>query len=381
MAPRGECDVLIVGGGIAGASLAYRLAPHRTVVLLERESIPGYHTTGRSAASLSEALGTPAIRALTTLTRPFFSAPPAGFSPVPLMQPLGWLFIARADQRDAYEQELAASRASCPTIDVLSVDEAVRRVPILRPGYLSHAFLEPNAMALDVDAIHQGYLRGMRASGGRLVTDAEVCAIERRDALWVVETKSGQFAAPMLVNAAGSWADAVGRLAGVRTIGLVPKRRTAMILSAPDGIDNSSWPELDDVENDFYLKPEAGKFLASPADETPMEPCDVQPEEIDVAIAVERIERATTLKVRRVERRWAGLRSFVADRDPVAGFDGEAEGFFWLAGQGGAGIQTSAGLSLAAASLILGQPWPRLLSERGIHPDNLGPERLDRTLS
>lgn len=379
MTQMAECDVLVVGGGIAGASIAYRLAPHRKVILLERESAPGYHTTGRSAASLSEALGTPAIRALTTLTRPFLATPPAGFSPVPLMQPLGWLFIARADQRDAYERELSASRASCPTIDVLSVDEAIRRVPILRPDYVRHAFLEPNAMALDVDAIHQGYLRGLRGAGGRLVTSAEVRAIERRGDRWVLETAAGEFQAPILVNAAGAWADTVAGLAGVRPIGLVPKRRTAMILSAPDGIDNSSWPELDDVENEFYLKPEAGKFLASPADETPMAPCDVQPDEMDVAIAVDRIERATTLEVKRVERRWAGLRSFVADRNPVAGFDRATEGFFWLAGQGGAGIQTSAGLSLAASSLILGQAWPSLLSERGVLPRDLGPERLDRT--
>ncbi|MFO0996801.1 MAG: FAD-binding oxidoreductase [Alphaproteobacteria bacterium] len=373
-----ECDALVVGAGIAGASLAYRLAPHRKVIVLERESAPGHHTTGRSAASLSEALGTPVIRALTTLTRPFLASPPGGFSPVPLMRPLGWLFIARADQRAAYEEELAAARASCPTIDVLSVEEAVRRVPILRPEYVRHAFLEPNAMALDVDAIHQGYLRGMRGSGGRVITHAEVRAIERRGEAWTVETSAGRFRAPVLVNAAGAWADIVARLAGARPIGLVPKRRTAMILSAPDGIDNTSWPELDDVENEFYLKPEAGKFLASPADETPFEPCDVQPDELDVAIAIDRIERATTLKVKRVERRWAGLRSFVADRNPVIGFDGKAPGFFWLAGQGGAGIQTSAGLSLAASTLILGEAWPTLLAERGIHPADLSPERLDR---
>ncbi|MBM3540476.1 MAG: FAD-binding oxidoreductase [Alphaproteobacteria bacterium] len=368
-------DIAIIGGGIAGASLAFRLAPHRRVMVLEREAQPGYHTTGRSAASLSENLGTPVARALTAMTRPFFTNPPAGFTPVPLMAPLGWLFIAREDQRQAYEASLAEARATSPRVRELGREGACALHPLLRPDYVAHAYLEPDAMALDVDAILQAYYRAFRAAGGRLVTGAEVRALSRHAGAWRIETKAGTIEAPVVVNAAGAWAEAIGRLAGVKPIGLVPKRRTAMILDAPPGVNNATWPELDCAGGEFYLKPEAGKFLASPCDETPSEPTDAQPDELDVAICVDRVEQATTLKVRRVERRWAGLRSFVADRNPVAGFAPEAEGFFWLAGQGGVGIQTSAGLSETAASLILGREWPAPLKARGIAPDQLSPAR------
>ena len=379
MAETVRCEVLIVGGGIAGASLGYRLAAHRRVVVLEREAAPGYHTTGRSAAGLSENLGTRPIRALTALSRPFFEAPPPGFAGTPLLKRRPWLFVARADQGAAFESQLAEARASCPAIALVDADTAVKQFPLLDRAYVAQAFLEPDAADLDVDAILQGYLRGLRAQGGTLATEAEMLAARRRDGLWRVETKAAAYEAPVLVNAGGAWADETARLAGVAPIGLVPKRRTAMIVAAPDGVDVSGWPELDDVGDEFYLKPEAGKFLLSPSDETPSPPTDAQADEMDIAIAVDRIERATTLKVRRIERSWAGLRSFVPDRTPVFGFDPDAEGFFWLAGQGGAGIQTSAGLSQAAASLILDTGWPAPLTARGVTPATFSPARLRRT--
>lgn len=379
MAETVRCEVLIVGGGIAGASLGYRLAPHRRVVVLEREAAPGYHATGRSAAGLSENLGTRPIRALTALSRPFLATPPQGFSEAPLTKPRPWLFIARADQRVEFESHLTEARETCPAITEIDADAAVKLFPLLRRDYVDRAFLETEATDLDVDAILQGYLRGLRGHGGTLVTHAEVLAAQRRGSVWCVETKAGAYEAPVLVNAGGAWADETARLAGVRPIGLVPKRRTALIVAPPDGIDVSGWPEIDDVGGEFYVKPEAGKFLLSPSDETPSPPTDAQPDEMDIAIAVDRIERATTLKVRRIERSWAGLRSFVADRTPVFGFDPDAEGFFWLAGQGGAGIQTSAGLSQAAASLILDTEWPAPLSARGVAPDTFSPARLRRT--
>lgn len=365
-----------MGGGIAGASLAYRLAPHRKVILLEREAAPGYHSTGRSAAGLSENLGTRPIRALTALSRPFLAAPPKGFADAPLMKPRPWLFIARADQRDAFESHLAEARETCPVITELDADAAVKLFPLLRRDYVDRAFLEAEATDLDVDAILQGYLRGLRAQGGTLTADAEVLGIARDGALWRAATKSSTYAAPVLVNAGGAWSDETARLAGVQPIGLVPKRRTAMIVAPPDGADVSRWPEIDDVGGEFYVKPEAGKFLLSPSDETPSLPTDAQPDEMDIAIAVDRMERAMTFKVRRIERSWAGLRSFVADRTPVFGFDPGAEGFFWLAGQGGAGIQTSAGLSQAAASLILGTEWPTSLSARDVTPATFSPARF-----
>jgi D-arginine dehydrogenase len=373
-----DWDVIVVGGGIAGSSIGFRLAPDRRVLVLERESAPGYHSTGRSAAGLSENLGTRVVRALTTLGRPFMEAPPPGFTGAPLMRPRLWLFIARADQADDYARELAEARESAPSVHEVSREEALRRFPLLDPAYVARAFVEPTATDLDVDAILQGYLKGLRAAGGRLVSDAEVLAIARNGDRWIVETRAGTFRAAVVVNAAGAWAEHVAALAGVRPIGLVPKRRTAIIVPAPEGTDPSAWPELDDVGGEFYVKPEAGKFLVSPSDETPSEPTDAQPDDLDVALAVDRLERATTLRVKRVEHRWAGLRSFVADREPVVGFDAQAPGFFWLAGQGGAGIQTSPGLSETAAGLILGRPWPGLLSRRGIEARHLSPERLAR---
>ncbi|MGE0094787.1 MAG: NAD(P)/FAD-dependent oxidoreductase [Alphaproteobacteria bacterium] len=371
-----QCDVLIVGGGIAGASLGYRLAPHRKVVVLERESAPGYHSTGRSAAGLSENLGTRPIRALTALSRPFFATPPKGFADVPLMRPRPWLFIARADQRAEFESHLAEARETCPAITELDSDAAVKLFPLLHRDYIDRAFLEAEATDLDVDAILQGYLRGLRAHDGTLVTDAEVLRAERQNGAWRVDTKAASYTAPVLVNAGGAWSDETARLAGVKPVGLVPKRRTAMIVAPPNDVDVSRWPEIDDVGNEFYVKPEAGKFLLSPSDETPSAPTDAQPDEMDIAIAVDRLEQAMTFKVRRIERSWAGLRSFVADRTPVFGFDPGVEGFFWLAGQGGAGIQTSAGLSQAAASLILGTDWPALLATRSITPATFSPARL-----
>ena len=349
------------------------------MVVLEREAVPGYHSTGRSAAGLSENLGTRPIRALTALSRPFFKTPPPGFADVALMKPRPWLVIARTDQGEAFEAQLAEARASCPAIEVVSADAAVKLFPLLDRAYVAQAFLEPDAADLDVDAILQGYLRGLRAHGGMLVTHAEVLAVQRHGGVWRVETKTAAYEAPVLVNAGGAWADETARMAGVRPIGLVPKRRTAMIVAPPEGIDVSDWPELDDVGDEFYLKPEAGKLLLSPSDETPSPPTDAQPDEMDIAVAVDRIERATTLNVRRIERSWAGLRSFVADRTPVAGFDPDAEGFFWLAGQGGAGIQTSAGLSLAAASVILDAEWPTPLFARDITAATFSPTRLRRT--
>lgn len=379
MAETVQCEVLIVGGGIAGASLGYRLAPHRKVIVLEREAAPGYHATGRSAAGLSENLGTRPIRALTALSRPFFAAPPRGFTDVALMKRRPWLVVARADQHEAFEAHLAEARASCPAIELVEAEAAVKLFPLLDSTYVAQAFLEPEAADLDVDAILQGYLRGLRAHGGMLATNADVLSAQRHGGIWCVETKTAVYEAPVLVNAGGAWADETACLAGVQPIGLVPKRRTAVIVAPPDGIDVSGWPELDDVGDEFYLKPEAGKLLLSPSDETPSPPTDAQPDEMDIAVAIDRIERVTTLKIRRIERSWAGLRSFVPDRNPVMGFDPEAGGFFWLAGQGGAGIQTSAGLSQAATSLILNTEWPALLTERGVTADTLSPARLRRT--
>jgi D-arginine dehydrogenase len=370
-----HADVLIAGAGIAGSSLAFELAARRSVVLLEREVQPGYHSTGRSAAMLTETYGTPAVRALARASRSFLAHPPSDFTDHPLLTPRGMLHIARPDQRHALE---TAERQAPATSRRLSAAEVRALVPLIEPGYVESGLLEPDAMAIDVSALHEGYLRGLRRRGGLLVTDAEIAAVERTGEGWRVETKSGSFGGDVLIDAAGAWADQVARLAGVTPIGLVAKRRTAILIDPPDDLDAQAWPMVIDVDEQFYLKPEGGKLLVSPADETPVAPGDAQPEELDVARAVDRYERLTGQSVRRVAHRWAGLRSFVADEDPVVGPDPEVPSFFWLAGQGGFGIMTAPALARIAASLITtGDAGPNSF---GLDPAQLGPARLRRRL-
>lgn len=370
------CDFLVVGAGIAGASAAYELAAHGEVVVIERETVPGYHSTGRSAAVYTETYGNRVIRALAAGSRPFFDLPPPGFSDHPLLAPRGVLMIGRADQGKALERAHAEGRKLVANIRRLDSQEAGRMVPVLRSEYVSGAVFEPDARDMDVDAIHQGYLKGLRARGGRLVTDAELKGLKRRNGRWVAETGAGTFCAALLVNAAGAWCDAVARLAGLRPIGLTPKRRTAFTFAAPDGVASESWPLVSDVEEQFYFKPESGRLLGSPADETPIEACDVQPEELDIAIGADRILKAARLEIRRIERKWAGLRTFAPDKTPVAGFDEAAPGFFWLAGQGGYGIMTAPAMARISAALITGMAFPSELLALGVTPGDLSPKRL-----
>ncbi len=382
-APSGEavrtCEFLIIGGGIAGASAAYELSAHGRTIVLEREEAPGYHSTGRSAAQFLESYGNLAVRRLAKASRPFFDDPPPDFAEHPLLTPRGALFIARKDQRARFDAALAETRTQVQSVYEMECSEAIALVSVLREDYLAAAFFEPNAMDIDIHAIHHGYLKGIATRGGEVVTDAELTRLVRTQGSWVAETRAGAFAAPVVVNAAGAWCDAVAELAGVRPIGLVPKRRTALTFDPPDGLDVTGWPLTIDIDEEFYFKPEAGRILASPADETPSPPCDAQPEEIDVALAVDRVHTATTLDVRRITHRWAGLRSFVADKTPVVGMDDEAEGFFWIAGQGGYGIMTSPAMARAATGLATNGRLPDDLIALGLTPADLSPGRLRAT--
>ena len=369
-------DIIVIGGGMAGASVAAELAAQSRVLLLEAESRPGYHTTGRSAALFTVAYGPPVIRALSRASLPFFRNPESPFLTHPLLKQRGVLFIARADQIDAL-QGLSAELGDA--VRPVDPHAARARMPLLRQGHVAGAVLDETAADIDVDALHQHYLKALLARGGVVRTDSGVSGLGRVGGDWLVETRTGRFRAAIVVNAAGAWADEIAAMAGVSRIGLVPKRRTAVLIEPPAGVVPDSpgvWPAVVDVEEQFYIKPDAGKLLISPADETPSAPCDAQPEEIDVAICIDRIETAFDIAVRRIEHKWAGLRSFVADKAPVAGHAPGAQGFFWLAGQGGYGIQSAPALSRAAAALVLGRALPDDIAAEGVEPSMLGAERL-----
>ncbi len=351
-------DVAVVGAGIAGASLAYELAADRQVVLLEREERPGYHSSGRSAAMLIASYGTDAVRGLTRASRPFFEGPPEGFGDTPLLSVRGYLHIAREDQLERLNALADEIAPLVPALHRLDGAEVVHVAPLVDPAYAAAGLLESDAMAIDDAALHQGYLRGFARRGGKLMTDAEVLKVTpAAGGSWRVETRVGGFETSVLVNAAGAWADELASLAGVTPIGLEPKRRTAILLDSPevDGVPVCTWPMVTDIDDEFYVKPEGGALMVSPADETPSAPTDAQPEELDVAIAVDRYEQLTAKPVRKIRKRWAGLRTFMADHSPAIGFDAEASGFFWLAGQGGFGFMTAPGAARLAADLVVGR--------------------------
>ena len=345
----GSSDVLIIGGGIAGAAAAYEIAAFASVTLLEREPHCGYHSTGRSAASFTENYGNRVIRRLAMASRAFLESPPAGFCEHALLSPRGLLTIARTDQLGILEEQLAVASSMVPSIVRVTPETALARAPILRADYVAGAIYEPYSMDLDVSGMHQGFLRGAKARGALIRVDSAALTISRRSSQWIVETGAGAYQAPVIVNAAGAWADTVASMAGLEPLGLVPKRRTAFLVPPPAGMDIRTWPMVGDASDEFYFKPEAGQILASPEDATPTPPVDAQPEDLDVATGVDRFERATTVNVTRVSRAWAGLRTFARDSSPVVGAEDGAEGFIWLAGQGGYGIKTSPALSRACA--------------------------------
>ncbi len=371
-----HADCLIIGGGIAGASVARWLAPHARTLILERESQPGYHATGRSAALFMESYGNAQVRALTRASRAFFEQPPAGYSDHPLLTPRGALFVATQAQREAYEHHWDLLRAMTPNAHRLDAAAACAMVPVLRRELLLGAIHEPEAVDMDVHALHQGFLRELRQAGGGLVCNAEVRTIERHGADWRVQAGDTVYQAPVLINAAGAWVDQIARLAGVHPIGLEPRRRSAFMFTPPAGIDTHAWPLVFGADEDWYFKPDAGALLGSPANADPVEPQDVQPEELDIALAIHRIEEMTTLTIRRPSHTWAGLRSFVADGGLVGGFDTGAPGFFWLAAQGGYGIQTCAAMGEACAALARGLSLPQRLADFGLSAEQLSPARL-----
>lgn len=373
-----KTDVLIIGGGIAGASVGYWLAPHLKTVMLERESQPGYHSTGRSAALFSETYGTRQVCALTKASRAFLETPPAGFAEHPILTPRGMLVVASAEQEHLLEEHQEAARSIGLSGERLDFEGAKAWIPVLRPESTVGAVYNSMAEDIDVHALHQGYLRGLKRAGGTVVNNAEVTAAERIGADWRITASGKDYIAPIVINAAGAWGDEVGALLGAKQLGLEPRRRTAFVFAPPAGLDVTRWPMFISADESCYIKPDAGMLLGSPANADPMPPQDVQPEMEDIALGIHRIEELTTLPVGRPSRVWAGLRSFVSDGDLVGGFDPSVPGLFWLVAQGGYGIQTSAAMGEACAALVRGQPLPGRIVDFGLDTGMLGPARLDR---
>jgi D-arginine dehydrogenase len=370
-----SADYLIIGAGIAGASTAYWLAPHGRVILLEREPQPGYHSTGRSAALFMESYGTPQVRGLTMASRAFLQDPPPGFTAQPVLGPRGAMLVASPGQGADLDEQWDILRSVTPHATRLDAAQACALVSVLRPGKVLGAVLEPDAADMDVHAIHQGYLRGLKQAGGTVVCDAGVTSLHYTAGQWEVEAGGKLYRAPVVLNAAGAWADTIGALAGAAPIGLQPRRRSAFIFEPPAHVATALWPMVAGLGETWYFKPDAGMLLGSPANADAVDPHDVQPEELDIATAIHRIEEMTTLTIRRPTRTWAGLRSFVADGDLVGGFDGALPGFFWVAAQGGYGIQTSAAMGEACAALARGLPIPERIAGFGVTEAMLRPRR------
>ena len=372
-------DILIIGGGIAGLSAAERLAKHGRVVVLEAEEALGYHSSGRSVSFSHYGIGDPTARALTAWSRPFFEAQPEGFCETPVATLDKSIYFATDETLPKLEQ-LRAEMARF-TDAVTPLDEAglLALCPVIRTGSGAAVagLLDPTALKLDADALLHSYARQVRAAGGTILTGRRITKVSESGGRWTVEAEDGAtWSAPVLINAAGAWADAVAKLAGVRPIGLEPKRRTIIVVDPPAGVDFASWPFVHSAAGDFYMLPESGQLLVSPVDEVEDVACDAQPEEYDVALAAYQLEQYTTLAVTRVAHRWAGLRSFVADRVPTAGFAPDAPGFFWLVGQGGYGLQTAPAMSAVVEALATGGGWPEGLAELGAPPERVTPERL-----
>jgi D-arginine dehydrogenase len=348
-------DILVVGGGIAGLSAAAALSKHARVTVLEAEEQIGFHSSGRSATMLHYALGDRLVRALTLASRPFFDAPPEEFGQLGRRMPV--LIHARDDEREALDA-LETELSLFVQLERLDVHGVHQLCPLLRDD-AAHGIADRNGIRLDPHALLQGNLRQLRSRAGELRTGERIAALDRANGIWTAKSEKGEsFSAPTLVNAAGSWADEIANLAQVQPLGLAPKRRTIITFDAPPATQLDGFPFAKTVGDELYFAPESGRLFASPMDEVPSEPTDAQPEEYEVALAAHRMEERTIVKVERIHSRWAGLRTFTPDRHPTAGFAPDAEGFFWLAGQGGFGLQTSPAMAAIVESQIAGTPWP-----------------------
>ncbi|MGD9703205.1 MAG: NAD(P)/FAD-dependent oxidoreductase [Acidimicrobiia bacterium] len=366
-------DVVVIGGGIAGVSAACELAETgMSVLLVEQEQQLAHHTTGRSAAIFLESYGPPAVQALTKSSRANYDDAPSRFDTPLLLHPRGALWVAPPDQLD----DLEAMLATTPTLERIDVDEVLRLSPVVRPEVVAAAGVERDAAEIDVLGLHQGYVRGLGSAGGTIERWWAVSEIDRAATGFVVRSSSGrEVACGAVVNASGAWGDVVGALAGAEPIGLEPKRRTIAICPTKVALDPTG-PLVGDVDHGYYWKAEGPNVLCSPADEHPSDPCDARPEELDVALAIERVNETTILDLRSVQASWAGLRTFAADRVPVCGEDADVPGFWWLVGQGGYGIQTAPAMARSLAGLLRHGVLPDDVLGAGVAPGDLSPRRF-----
>lgn len=370
-----NADFIVIGAGIAGLSVAYELSQHGSVVVLEAESAPGYHSTGRSAAVMSENYGPAIWSRLVTASRPFLETPPDGFSEVPLVSPRGALFLALEHEQDplrAQADDLAKRGAS---FELIGTSAALKVCPVIRAEKFALALYEPDCMDIDTNALMNGYGRALRRSGAKLIMNSRVVRLARDAAGWRIWTEHAEFTGAIVVNAAGGWVQEVARIAGLGYRNVVPFRRTAVTFDVPAGTDIRSWPMTFDVAETFYFKPEAGRIMVSPVDMAASEPCDAQADELEIAVAIDRIHALTTMEVRAISHKWGGLRTFAPDHEPVIGRDPESESFIWLAGQGGNGVMGAAAAARLAASLAIGNPIPTDIASLGVTVESVSPGR------
>jgi len=343
-----QVDIIVIGAGIAGTSAASVLSENNSVVVLEREAQPGYHSTGRSAATWAPFYGPEVIRELTALSYPLLSNPCAEFADSAFTSKKGELIVCPHTLQEELDHHLALG------MQLLSTTDALKKVPLLKLEATDQVLYTDEMFDIDVDRLHRAYIRYTRQQGGDLVCNAEVKSLERSDNQWHVVTSQGSWVSPVVVNAAGAWVDEVARLAKVEPVGIQPKRRSAVLVPFLDEHHMADWPMIFGAGESFYCTPFGNGLMISPADETDIEPCDVWPDELDIARGIDEFQRRVDYDVERVVHKWAGLRNFALDGNPVVGFDKHADGFFWLAGQGGYGIQTSPALAALCKSLIEG---------------------------
>jgi D-arginine dehydrogenase len=366
-------DFLIIGAGISGASAGYELSATASTAIVEAESSPGYHSTGRSAALYTPNYGPDLVRLINKQSHEFFSSPPKGFTEHALLSPRGMMLVALQEQHTEFNAKM---RENTLGVDELNAQEVLSLAPFLQAKKVIGGAYEKGVFDMDVNAIHQGYLRGFAKRGGKLIVDSLVSSLQWVQNHWVVTAGDQVMQARIVVNSAGAWADEIGRLAGAKSIGLIPKRRTAVMIDGPRSINLDKVPAMDFMGCDNYIKPEKNQLMVSPGDETPVAAQDIQPDDFDVAVLVDWLESTTQINVTKINHQWAGLRCFVSDGKPVVGFDSEARNFFWLAGQGGYGIMMAPALARATVELVTNRCLPADFLDAGINALSFSPDRL-----